>query len=303
MDLVLFAAVDNDLNFPPEIRNRLIHSEELRHLVTPMSQATRENLTDEERWPGRFIFNTTKKTLEYWYGSSWATFLIEPPPDIRSGWDADYTDQVPSRIQLALSPEFKNMIIPMVQTSIDNLSESDLWDGRTIYNKTIQKLQTWSELTALWTSLLDETYIPNPPEVDRQYSYGDQSDIWKFDSGATPYDLFGYTRTVMVDNKVSFNFQFHRNTPIDRDPLTGSQFKINLPISAKDTNMAIGVCKFKGVSDENIIGKVVKSPGENYLRIEYTASDGKLYRLKDNSPLESWGIYKDFYGHIIYESA
>lgn len=73
----LFPAVDDEFNFPPQIREQLAKSPELRFLVVPMTQAQRDNLTEDELWLGRTIFNLSFNTLQTWVGTDpdpWVTY-------------------------------------------------------------------------------------------------------------------------------------------------------------------------------------------------------------------------------------
>jgi len=60
----LYPAVDEVYNFPPEIRNALAISPQLRNTVIPMTTALRNSLTSGELWDGRTIANTTTDHLE-----------------------------------------------------------------------------------------------------------------------------------------------------------------------------------------------------------------------------------------------
>lgn len=60
----LYPAVDETYNFPVEIRRALAASNELKHLVIPMTTTLRNNLTVGEKWDGRTIANTTTDRLE-----------------------------------------------------------------------------------------------------------------------------------------------------------------------------------------------------------------------------------------------
>jgi Carbohydrate binding domain len=60
----LYPAVDETYDFPPEIRQALARSLELRNDVEPMTTAIRNNLLAAELWDGRTIANTTTDRLE-----------------------------------------------------------------------------------------------------------------------------------------------------------------------------------------------------------------------------------------------
>lgn len=156
----LFPAVDEEFNFPQSVRQQLAKSPELRNLVVPMSEVTRNALTPEEIWDGRTIYNTTRKTLETWQVDvlSWVQYLdssytFPTPPAF---WDENYDLPVEVRTQLAKSAELRNMIKPMTQTVRDNLTVSEKWDGRTIYNITSETLETWHASQNMWVKYLDE---------------------------------------------------------------------------------------------------------------------------------------------------
>lgn len=302
MDLVLFAAVDDDLKFPPEIVSSLSTSEELRNIVIPMSHATRENLGEDDLWPGRSIFNTTKKTLEFW-DQYWVQLATEPPPPVSIGWDEGFVDQTPARIQLALSPEFRNMVIPLSQANIDRIHASDLWDGRIIYNKTRRSLQKWSASHDAWLNILDETYVQAPPETISDYIYrGPGSDTWSFSSGIVPYDISGFIQQHKINKKVVVNYRFSRSSSIDRDTPSGAEFMLKLPTLGKASNATtIGpACIYRGST--RLHGRTIKLANENYIRIEYQGNDGKSHRLKDNAPFSTWNTDDTIYGQLIYEA-
>ena len=63
-----FPAVNANLDFPPEILDRLAKSLQLRYLVVPMTQAVRDSLSEGDLWVGRTIFNTTDNVLQSWVG-------------------------------------------------------------------------------------------------------------------------------------------------------------------------------------------------------------------------------------------
>lgn len=78
MSYDLYPAVDNNYDFPPEIRARLAVSVELRNTVVPMTEAARNNLLPGELWNGRMIFNTTTQRVNrYTSGSSTWSVLME----------------------------------------------------------------------------------------------------------------------------------------------------------------------------------------------------------------------------------
>jgi len=64
MSYDLYPAVDEDLNFAPEIRAALAKTFELRNTVVPMTNTQRNNLSGTELWEGRLIFNTTTARID-----------------------------------------------------------------------------------------------------------------------------------------------------------------------------------------------------------------------------------------------
>ena len=72
-----FPAVDDNLDFPQEILDRLAKSQQLKHLVVPMTQTARDNLEGDDLWKGRTIFNLTDNVLQTWIGTGdepWTTW-------------------------------------------------------------------------------------------------------------------------------------------------------------------------------------------------------------------------------------
>lgn len=53
-------------------------------------------------------------------------------------------------LQMSRVGPLKYLVVPMTQAQRDNLTESDLWHGRTIYNLTADVLQAWNGV--LWQS-------------------------------------------------------------------------------------------------------------------------------------------------------
>jgi hypothetical protein len=162
MSSVYFAAVDENANFPQEIREQLAKSPELKYTLIPMSQSTRDNFQD--RWHGLTIYNLNKKSIEFWdiYKNAWIKLFDEntQPPTYPNPWDINYNLPSEVRNTLAASAELKYMVLP-VSTSVRNaLLPEERWDGRVIYNTTIKKLETWNSSLAQWVYYLDETYEP-----------------------------------------------------------------------------------------------------------------------------------------------
>jgi hypothetical protein len=74
----LYPAVDENYDFPPEVRQSLAVSLELRNTVVPMTSAVRNNLGPTELWDGRLIANTTTDHMErYDAGSGYWVVIAE----------------------------------------------------------------------------------------------------------------------------------------------------------------------------------------------------------------------------------
>jgi microcystin-dependent protein len=76
----LYPAVDEDLKFAPEVRAANAATPEFRSQVVPMTQTARNNLTGDELWDNRLIFNTTTDRIDrYDEGSTtWLQVTTEP---------------------------------------------------------------------------------------------------------------------------------------------------------------------------------------------------------------------------------
>jgi microcystin-dependent protein len=76
----LYPAVDEDLKFAPEVRAANASTPEFRSQVVPMTQTARNNLTGDELWDNRLIFNTTTDRIDrYDEGSTtWLQVTSEP---------------------------------------------------------------------------------------------------------------------------------------------------------------------------------------------------------------------------------
>ena len=72
----LYPAVDESYNFPPEVRQALSVSPELRNQVVPMSTTERNNLLGDDLWDGRLILNTDTNEIDQYDGvaSQWTGF-------------------------------------------------------------------------------------------------------------------------------------------------------------------------------------------------------------------------------------
>lgn len=76
----LYPAVDENYNFPPEVREALAASVELRDTVVPMTQTVRNNLAGPQLWDNRLIFNTTIDRIDRYDEAlgQWVTVTSEP---------------------------------------------------------------------------------------------------------------------------------------------------------------------------------------------------------------------------------
>lgn len=164
MDTVFFAGVDDNLDFPPEIRIALAASPELRNTIVSMSQAARDNLKEENLWHGRPIYNRNKKIIEIFnaeeyrwiqYFAEDSTFPVPPLP-----WDDQFN--LPQEVieRLSQSDEFKHLIVPMPTSVRDQLSSSERWNGRTIFNTTTRSLEVWTTLTNTWSKVINADTYP-----------------------------------------------------------------------------------------------------------------------------------------------
>jgi microcystin-dependent protein len=80
MSYDLYPAVDEDLKFAPEVRAANAATPEFRSQVVPLTQTQRNNLTGDELWDNRLIFNTTTDRIDrYDEGSTtWIQVTTEP---------------------------------------------------------------------------------------------------------------------------------------------------------------------------------------------------------------------------------
>ena len=87
----LYPAVDEQYNFPPEVRGALAKSMELRNTVVPMTTAIRNNLAPGELWDGRVIANTTTDHLERYDSGTSQWVQIVNLPDLTASITAATT--------------------------------------------------------------------------------------------------------------------------------------------------------------------------------------------------------------------
>lgn len=164
MAVPLFAGVDNNKNFPPKIREQLAKSNELKATIVPMSESEKDNLKLDELWHGRVIYNLNKKAIETWSSdtNSWILSLNEDyePPLPTPPWDRYYQLPEVVRNQLALSSDFKYIVVSMNYLTRDRLEPDELWDGRVIFNTTVENHQVWNNDAQIWITLLNDTYVP-----------------------------------------------------------------------------------------------------------------------------------------------
>lgn len=119
----LYPAVDENYNFPPEVRAALAKSVDLRQTIIPMTTTERNNLAAADKWDGRFILNTDLDRIQrYDAGSStWST-----------------------------SAEAIDAIMPMTTAVRDNLSGVELFNGRMIFNTDDERIQRYDSGTSTW---------------------------------------------------------------------------------------------------------------------------------------------------------
>lgn len=175
MDIKYFAAVDEHYNFPLEIREQLTRSEELKHLIVPMSDVLKKSLNSDELWDGRTIYNITKQALEVWKASlnKWVLCLDSEytPPSPPKPWDIAYRLPKKVRDRLAVSDDFRFKVSVLSKTQRDSISPEHLWNGRTIFNTTSKHHEVWLESDKIWRVILDETiYIP--PRLETTWQPG-----------------------------------------------------------------------------------------------------------------------------------
>ena len=323
MSYDLFPAVDADFNFPEEVRIQLAKSEQLRNLVIPMTEETRDALTEDEKWVGRTIFNTTTQKLESLKDTgAWVSYLDEtysfpePPPF----WDENFDVPDEVRAQLAISPELRNMIVPMAESVRDSLSENEIWNGRTIYNTSSYKLEVWIEVLNRWVYLLDDTYVPSQP------AWGNWEPVIAHSNNNPYFASFikNYTssgRYIRLDSNthcafnVSFTDDCVDDTGIPRDFLLGvppaSRFgyyggkyalgNIILDQTAVGGSKRLGVLKPNDYNIDLLDPSLYRFP-LGYFELYYYNSDSSLVRVTSLTP-QLWTGGCKIYGSIQYHSA
>jgi len=289
----LFPSVDENFNFPEEVRVQLAKSEQLRNLLIPMSETVRDALSGEELWFGRTIFNTTSKKIESWTNPGvWVEYLDdtydfpEPPPF----WDENYDVPVQVRSQLAKSEQLRNMVTPMSETARNSLPVEETWNGRTIFNTTSRKLQVWFETAQGWLSVLDENYVPIQPEwwdFEPQLKYYIQE--------YSPQNYTSSGRHIATDSMASsiFNIEFYN--PIGAEPYSSHSLIIpsywevrSGDLQYPSGNLLIDYTAVGG----GIKTGLVRAHNGNYTGEKYPlgyfellyVSEGEYLPLKANSP-------------------
>lgn len=79
----LYPAVDENYEFAPEVREANALTPEFRSQVKPMTETQRNNLTGDELWNDRLIYNTTAARINRYNGSAWVDLNTEPPGIIK----------------------------------------------------------------------------------------------------------------------------------------------------------------------------------------------------------------------------
>lgn len=223
MSVPLFAGVDNDKNFPPEIREQLAKSDELKFTIVPMSETQKDNLSEKDLWHGRVIYNLNKKAIETWNSitKTWNLSLTSnyTPPVPTPPWDRYYRLPKVVRDRLALTSDFKHMIVSMDHKTRSELTQDELWNGRVIFNTTIENHQVWNDEYNIWITLLNDTYVP--PKVQRTWS--DWDTVISLTNGqeleTTVYYVSGYVNqngrvSLIVNAAVQSEDVLHTGLPL-----------------------------------------------------------------------------------------
>jgi microcystin-dependent protein len=80
----LYPAVNEDYEFPEAVREANALTPEFRSQVVPMTETQRNNLTGDQLWQDRLIFNTTEGRINRYNGSDWAGLSSEPPGVVKA---------------------------------------------------------------------------------------------------------------------------------------------------------------------------------------------------------------------------
>lgn len=79
----LYPAVNEDYEFAPEVREANALTPEFRNQVPPMTETQRNNLTGDDLWNDRMVFNTTTSRVNRYNGSAWVDLSSEAPGIIK----------------------------------------------------------------------------------------------------------------------------------------------------------------------------------------------------------------------------
>lgn len=303
MDSVFFAGLDETKNFPLEIREQLSKSYELNSTIKPMTKSERDNLKSEDRWPGRAIYNLTKKAIEIWHEdlNQWVLSLDQEytPPPPKPPWDDSYTLPEIVRSRISEHEEFKNKIVPMTQAVINSLSPEEIWAGRVIYNISAKKHQLWVVNPwgfGTWIDILNDTYVP--PNENKSWIGWDPVPKYENNTDIPFLDWQTYTRAGYINQNGRINLfvRFYLTNGQSSDPLslaeTGMLIKCTLPVvNATPVGlMHIGQCglSWYSMSEQKSMssrGITTVSGGSQHMYFRYLKGSGDISELvADNKP-------------------
>lgn len=296
-----FPAVNENFDFPIEIRTQLAKSEQLRNLVIPMSESARDDLTEEECWVGRTIFNTTIKALESFKEAGvWIRYIdsdafsIDPPMP----WNDEYIVPVEVRIQLAKSEQLRNMIVPMTKNERDGLPLVEHWSGRTIYNLTEDVVETWNSNQGSWVKQLNENYLR---AGDEWHSWTPVLRFVESDTILTSLNALGRYVKEGVLLTAYFKISFTGNI---ENSATEQNLSLTAPLSsyAQPYIKHIGPATFdmSTAGAGRISGNVLMDSGTSKFRFEYTKPDGYAQPITNLLP-HPWVSGCTIEGQIAYE--
>jgi hypothetical protein len=87
------------------------------------------------------------------------------------------------------------MIVSMDHKTRSELTQDELWNGRVIFNTTIENHQVWNDEYNIWITLLNDTYVP--PKVQRTWT--DWDTVISLTNGqeleTTVYYVSGYVKS------------------------------------------------------------------------------------------------------------
>ena len=130
-----YPAVDDNYDFPPEVRLALSKSAELRNTVPQMTEVERNNLTGTDLWDGRLILNTTTDRI--------------------NRYDATNT-------QWLVVAEMTDAVEHMTTATRDNLSGALLFDGRMIVNTDTERIERYDAASTSWKTVGELTDTVEP---------------------------------------------------------------------------------------------------------------------------------------------